>query len=90
MSEPTYRIRIERDEEYRDGEYGAYDAMIFRISDDHLMRREFARSEAEAMRLAFDRVRHLERVPTFITIYLSEDGELCDPPAPVEPQSLRA
>lgn len=90
MSEPTYRIRIERDEDVPAVSSGAYDAMIFRVSDGELMRTEWGQTPEFAEEYALNWIKAQTAVPVFITLYATADGELCDPPAPVEPQSLRA
>lgn len=67
MSEPTYRIRIERDEEQPKDSHGAWDAHIFRVSDDELMRTEWGATPESAEAYALKWIQTRTAVP--ITLY---------------------
>lgn len=84
MSEPTYRIVVER----REGNVppgNLYRATIYRISDDHVLACEYGPDDSTALYNAQGCIAATQiEDPT--TYYADEIGEIV--PAP-EPQSLR-
>lgn len=90
MSEPTYRITLERTYQYQEFNNMDWRATAYRIADDFPVNAQYGHTPIEAtQRVQIFLKNSTNREPEQI-VYATEDGELCDPPAPVEPQSLRA
>lgn len=84
MSEPTYRIVVER----REGNVppqNQYRASVYRISDDRLLTCEYGADDATALYNAQGAIAATQEEDP-VTYYADDIGEIV--PAP-EPQSLR-